>query len=197
MIPSLTISAKTLLRTLRSPLHPSSARSSSKLRLPRLDRMLRILDLKSSSLTPQNPSTIDLRTPFKPRSVILVLVYWLSIATKLLEELRANESLRRELAMQLLPEIVASKEARIAVARAVLREVATKEDLKELEARLKEDLRELEARLKGDIARVESRIEKVDATLVEVQARLSKVVCTYTELSNRVDAINVNISPSI
>ena len=50
----------------------------------------------------------------------------LSIAEKLLEELRAREDLRRALAEELLPEIVRNRRLRTIIVASISREVATK-----------------------------------------------------------------------
>jgi hypothetical protein len=52
-----------------------------------------------------------------------------SIAEKLVEELEADERVRKRLAKLLVSEVVSEPDARLAIINAVLRDVATKDDI--------------------------------------------------------------------
>jgi len=110
----------------------------------------------------------------------------LSIAEKLLEELRAREDLRRALAEELLPEIVRNRRLRTIILASISREVATKEDIRELrdyakrlEEKMvtKEDLEKLrlEVRDLRDYihTRLESRIDGLEQRVARLEGMMS------------------------
>ncbi|RLE56054.1 MAG: hypothetical protein DRJ40_06500 [Thermoprotei archaeon] len=110
----------------------------------------------------------------------------MSIAEKLLEELRAREDLRRALAEELLPEIVRNRRLRTIILASISREVATKEDIRELrdyakrlEEKMvtKEDLEKLrlEVRDLRDYihTRLESRIDGLEQRVARLEGMMS------------------------
>jgi len=82
----------------------------------------------------------------------------LSVGRALLEEIRRDEALRRELALELAAEIAGSPEARLAILEAVLREVATKQDLEKTRAELREEIEKVKSELRGEIERVRNEL---------------------------------------
>jgi len=60
-----------------------------------------------------------------------------SLAEKLVEELEANERVRKRLVKLLVPEAVSEPELRLAIINAILRDVATKSDVAKLWKRLR------------------------------------------------------------
>jgi hypothetical protein len=99
----------------------------------------------------------------------------MSVAEKLLEELRKDEKLKKEIALELLPEILASKEARLAITRAIIKEVTTKDDIKTLEASMKSEIEKLEIRLRNEMRDVEDRLKnEIVRVEKEVGSRMDK-----------------------
>ena len=56
----------------------------------------------------------------------------MSVAEKLLEELRERKDLREALALELIPVFFENRELRLTVLTSLYRDIATKEDIKEL-----------------------------------------------------------------
>ena len=87
----------------------------------------------------------------------------MSLAEKLLEELRGREDLRRALAEELLPEVLRDRRLRAVIAASVLREVATRDDLARLGERVENSFRRIEERLgafvtRDDLRRLEEKL---------------------------------------
>ncbi len=81
----------------------------------------------------------------------------MSTARKLLEELRGDEGLRRELAEELLPEVLRSKELRRIILVALYKEIATKEDIESLRNEIK--------RIEGRLSMLEQRAARLEGML--------------------------------
>jgi len=131
----------------------------------------------------------------------------------LLEEIRRDEALRRELALELAAEIAGSPEARLAILKAVLREVVTKEDLEKARVGLREEIEKMRSELKWEIDRLRDElrgeIEKMRSELKEgiqglrselkaleakfdsLEIRLARVEASLTLLTRMYVAFNV------
>ena len=126
----------------------------------------------------------------------------LSVGRALLEEIRRDEALRRELALELAAEIAGSPEARLAVLEAVLREVATKQDLEKTRAELREEIEKVRNELRGEIEKVRSELKRdieelrkelraLEARVDSLEARLARVEASLTLLTRMFLAFNV------
>jgi hypothetical protein len=97
----------------------------------------------------------------------------MSVARALLEELRRDEGLKRELAEEIVPEALRHKELRRVVLMSISREMATKEDLE----RLKEDLKSyVDARMNDLNARMNDLYGVVKASLVAIVVTLASTI---------------------
>ena len=85
-------------------------------------------------------------------------------ASEIVRALEEDVEARRRLARLLASEVVAEPDLRLALANAILKEVATKGDL-----------RELEERLRGEVKGVEERLTRVEQRLNAVEQRLSSL----------------------
>ncbi len=98
-----------------------------------------------------------------------------SLARQLIEELRSDEELRRELAEELLPEIAKNRRLRLAIIASIYRDLATKEDLEDLKRKfenLEKRFYELEKRFHDLENRFEHRFDDLDKRLTRVEAQL-------------------------
>ncbi len=123
----------------------------------------------------------------------------MSIAEKLVEELERDPKIRKRLAELM----VTDSDVRLAIINAVLADVATKKDLKELEEGLrneihatKEDLERLEERLgnemKKDLERLEERLRNDFRN--EIQREVRRLEERISALEIRVNAIEARIA---
>ena len=71
----------------------------------------------------------------------------MNLASRLIEELRADEEKRRLLARLLVPEAYGDQELRIAVLNAIYSDIATKEDIRRLEERLDKRISRIKERI--------------------------------------------------
>ncbi len=92
----------------------------------------------------------------------------MSILPRLLEELERDEAGRRRLARMLAADIASEGELRVLLVNAVLREVATKEDLRRLEERMER----LEKELREKIRRLDERIDSLVKWLIGLLASI-------------------------
>ncbi len=106
----------------------------------------------------------------------------MSIAEELVEELEKDPKIRKRLAELM----VTDSDVRLAIINAVLADVATKKDLRELEEGLrneivatKKDLERLEERLRNElqreVSRLERRIEALEIRVNSIEARLARL----------------------
>ncbi len=91
----------------------------------------------------------------------------MSIAEKLLEELRSKEDLKKALAEELLPALASDRELRLLMITSILRDVATKEDLRDLEDRLRREIDGLRREV-NDLAQRVLRLEGSIGLLVRL-----------------------------
>ena len=107
----------------------------------------------------------------------------LSITEKLLEELRTREDLRKALAEELLPEIIRDRKLRTIIVTSISREVATKEDVKELREDLEKlrrevvtEIRELRSYVQELGRRFEGRIDTLEQRVTKLEGMMSLFV---------------------
>ncbi len=114
----------------------------------------------------------------------------MSIAKKLLEELRSDDELRREFVKEIVSELLRDRRLRIVALQALRREIATKQDIDDLrkemmevEQRLRKEMEEMEERLRKEIKDVEQSLRKefseeisrIWDRLQSIDSRLSRV----------------------
>ncbi len=108
----------------------------------------------------------------------------MSIAEKLIEELEKDPKIRRRLAELM----VTDSDVRLAVINAVLADVATKKDLKELEERFRNEMQrevsKLEERLRSELQREVRRLEE----------RISALESRISTLEKRMEALEVRVN---
>jgi predicted Holliday junction resolvase-like endonuclease len=90
----------------------------------------------------------------------------MSIGRQLLEELRRDEELRRNLAEELLPEALRNRELRKAMLLALSREMATKEDIEELKSYVDARINDVNRRVSNLYGTVKASLVTIIATLI-------------------------------
>jgi len=100
----------------------------------------------------------------------------LSIAEKLLNELKAREDVREALAQELLPVIFKNRRLRLAILTALYRDIATREDVEKSRMEIREDVEKFREEIKGDFEKLR----------VEVKEDIEKLRTQISELSKRV-----------
>jgi len=90
----------------------------------------------------------------------------MSIGRQLLEELRRDEELRRNLAEELLPEALRNRELRKAMLLALSREMATKEDIEELKSYVDARINDVNRRISDLYGVVRASLVAIIATLI-------------------------------
>ena len=86
----------------------------------------------------------------------------MSVAEKLLEELRERKDLREALALELIPAFFENRELRLTVLTSLYRDIATKEDIKELRKNIGDEINSLRDEinlLKQRVARIEGQLD--------------------------------------
>jgi len=92
--------------------------------------------------------------------------------------------------------LVSEPDIRLAIINAVMRDVATKHDLKELEGRLEARIGSVEARLMGverELAALRERIAKVEGALTQLAERIGDLDKRIDSLDKRIDALDKRI----
>jgi hypothetical protein len=98
------------------------------------------------------------------------------VGWQLVEELKGDEALRKALSDELLVEALSRKEWRKSVLLAVAREVATRDDIRELREYIDASIRELRAYTDSKFDRLNSRI---DVLLVTVAVTLATTLIPF------------------
>ncbi len=98
--------------------------------------------------------------PLYPSQKIGVRGVSVSLIEKLLEELRSREDLRDALAEELAISIVRSRRVRLAIANAILREVATKQDIAELRNYIDQRIDNLRKEMKEEIDKLRQEMKE-------------------------------------
>ncbi|ABL78914.1 hypothetical protein [Thermofilum pendens] len=110
----------------------------------------------------------------------------LSIAEKLLEELRQREDLRRGLAEELVSEIFGDRRLRIAVLTALYRDVATKQDLKELREGIRGDIVSRADTVEQKIGALEQRFNSLEQRINLLEQKIDLVERRVGSLEQRI-----------
>ena len=110
----------------------------------------------------------------------------MSLAEKLLEELKSDEKLREEFLAFVAEGVARNRRARLVMLQGLLREAATKSDVEsaknelraEIEALRKEFRAEIEAlrkEFREEIRRLEVRIESIEARISSLEQRVARL----------------------
>jgi len=99
----------------------------------------------------------------------------LSVAEKVLEELRRREDLREAFAEELLPILVKNRKLRILITTSLLREIATKDDLKDLENRLRKDIDGLRKDIDNTRKGLRDEINNIRRMVLDLSQRVSRL----------------------
>ena len=124
----------------------------------------------------------------------------MSICEKVVEELEADVRLRKRFAELLVTE----PDVRLAIINAVMRDVATKEDMEKLrtatkediarlETAMKEDMEKLRVAMKEDISHLETRINGLEARINSLDGRVSRLEGQMSLLIKLFIAFNIPI----
>ena len=92
-------------------------------------------------------------------------------AERIVELFEKDASSRKRFAELLIVE----PDIRLAIINAIIRDVATKEDIEKLRAATKEDIESLKKATKEDIGRLEARINSLDVRISGLEARISRL----------------------
>jgi len=124
----------------------------------------------------------------------------LSLAEKLVEELEANERVRKRLAKILVPEAISEPELRLAIINAVLRDVATKSDVAKLREEIekiriatKEDIETFRKEMYTQISELRERVSKLEGAFTQLVERIGDLDKRIDALDKRIDALNRRI----
>jgi septal ring factor EnvC (AmiA/AmiB activator) len=109
-----------------------------------------------------------------------------SIAEKLVEELEADERVRKRLAKLLVSEVVSEPDARLAIINAVLRDVATKDDI----AKVMEEIEKVRIETREEIEKLRKEIYD---QIAELRERASKLEGAFTQLVERIGDLDKRI----
>ena len=103
----------------------------------------------------------------------------MSIAQKLIEELESDEKVRRRLSRLLASDIALDTEARVAIVNAIIREVATKNDIEALRNATKSDIEALRKEFKSDIEALRrefrEEIGRLDGRISSLEQRVARL----------------------
>jgi hypothetical protein len=102
------------------------------------------------------------------------------VGWQLVEELKGDEALRKALSDELLVEALSRKEWRKSVLLAVAREVATRDDIRELRSDVNSNIRELR--------------EYIDASIRELRAYVDS---RFDRLNSRIDVLLVTVAVTL
>jgi chromosome segregation ATPase len=124
-------------------------------------------------------------------------VVQVSLAERLVEELEANERVRKRLAKLLVPEAISEPELRLAIINAVLRDVATKSDvakvMEEIEKVRREDIRRLEERIDALRKEMYTQITELRERVSKLEGAFTQLVDRIGDLDKRIDALDKRI----
>jgi len=104
----------------------------------------------------------------------------MSLAAKVLEEMERNAELRRKFFRILLADLMLDPDLRLAIVNSMIREVATKADLAEVEKRLSTLIEDVSNSVRNlpsreDVEKLSSKVEDVGRSVKEIGGALSVV----------------------
>ena len=110
----------------------------------------------------------------------------MSLAEKLLEELKSDEKLREEFLAFVAEGVARDRRARLVMLQGLLREVATKSDVESAKAELRAEIEAFRKEFRGEIEalrsevreefrRLEARIESLEARISSFEQRVARL----------------------
>ena len=115
----------------------------------------------------------------------------MSICEKVVEELEADVRLRKRFAELLVTE----PDIRLAIINAIMRDVATKEDMEKLRVAMKEDMEKLRIATKEDIARLETVTkEDMEKLRTAMKEDISRLETRISGLETRINSLDSRVS---
>jgi hypothetical protein len=116
-----------------------------------------------------------------PNLIYVTIIHgFVPVGWQLVEELKGDEELRKALSDELLVEALSRKEWRKSVLLAVAREVATRDDIRELRSDVNSNIRELR--------------EYIDASIRELRAYVDS---RFDRLNSRIDVLLVTVAVTL
>jgi septal ring factor EnvC (AmiA/AmiB activator) len=104
----------------------------------------------------------------------------MSIASKLMEELRKDEKLEDEFITFIAERVALKPNIRGVILSAVLREVATKEDIEKLRDETREEIEKLREEIRGEMntrfSSLEQRISSLEQRMSKIEGQLSLLI---------------------
>jgi chromosome segregation ATPase len=98
-----------------------------------------------------------------------------SLAEKLLEELRSNERVREEFLAFVAEGVARDRRARLVMLQGLLREAATKSDVESAKNELRAEIEALRKEFREEIRRLEARIESLEARISSLEQRVARL----------------------
>jgi septal ring factor EnvC (AmiA/AmiB activator) len=103
----------------------------------------------------------------------------MSVTSKLMEELRKDEKLEDEFMTFIAERVALKPNIRGVILSAVLREVATKEDIEKLRDETREEIEKLREEIRGEMntrfSSLEQKISSMDQRISSLEQRMSKI----------------------
>jgi len=98
-----------------------------------------------------------------------------SLAEKLLEELKSNEKLREEFLAFVAEGVARNRRARLVMLQGLLREAATKSDVESAKNELRAEIEALRKEFREEIRRLEARVESLEARISSLEQRVARL----------------------
>ncbi len=92
-----------------------------------------------------------------------------------MRELRERKDLRKALAEELLPELLRDRRLRLSIPTALYRDIATKQDLRELREELGKEFKAEFSPLRGEARELEHRINALEHHVNNLEQRVASV----------------------
>lgn len=99
----------------------------------------------------------------------------MSIAERLLKELREREDLKEALANELLTVIFKNRKLRLSILTALYRDIATKDDLKELRREIQYEIEELRSQMRSEMRELRSEINELRNSIAKLEQRVVRL----------------------
>jgi DNA repair exonuclease SbcCD ATPase subunit len=98
-----------------------------------------------------------------------------SLAEKLLEELRSNEKVREEFLAFVAEGVARDRRARLVMLQGLIREVATKSDVESAKNELRAEIEALRKEFREEVKRLEARIESLEMRISSLEQRVARL----------------------
>ena len=99
----------------------------------------------------------------------------MSIAERLFKELREREDLKEALANELLTVIFKNRKLRLSILTALYRDIATKDDLRELRCEIQSEIEELRSQMRSEIRELRSEINELRNSIAKLEQRVVRL----------------------